>query len=141
MNLSGSKIPYISVNYGCLLERELGTHFSFFICFVTHHILRLKSSLLKKLLCLICRGGFELHRGGKLPEFCGGFQAHLSTYASPKVLEVVNKFSHKISLHEVSRLSTWPSQFYESGANEDNIALYFFAKDNERYAYVYLLIT
>ncbi|XP_041013046.1 uncharacterized protein LOC121256342 isoform X2 [Juglans microcarpa x Juglans regia] len=81
----------------------------------------------------IWQGGFELHRGGKLPEFCGGFQAHLSTYASPKVLEVVNKFSHKISLHEVSRLSTWPSQFYESGANEDNIALYFFAKDNESF--------
>ncbi|KAF5450617.1 hypothetical protein F2P56_030950 [Juglans regia] len=81
----------------------------------------------------IWQGGFELHRGGKLPEFCGGFQAHLSTYASPKVLEVVNKFSPKISLHEVSRLSTWPSQFYESGANEDNIALYFFAKDNESF--------
>ncbi|KAG7980620.1 hypothetical protein I3843_05G191200 [Carya illinoinensis] len=81
----------------------------------------------------IWQGAFELHRGGKLPEFCGGFQAHLSTCASPKVLEVANKFSHKISLHEVSRLSTWPSQFYESGANEDNIALYFFANDNESF--------
>ncbi|KAF5442581.1 hypothetical protein F2P56_035223 [Juglans regia] len=81
----------------------------------------------------IWQGRFELHRGGKLLELCDGVQAHLSTCASPKVLEVVNKFPHKISLHEVPRFSTWPSQFYESGAKEDNIALYFFAKDHGSY--------
>uniref|UniRef100_A0A2N9HYY1 Zinc finger PHD-type domain-containing protein n=1 Tax=Fagus sylvatica TaxID=28930 RepID=A0A2N9HYY1_FAGSY len=81
----------------------------------------------------IWQGGFEVHRGGKLPDLCGGIQAHLSTCASPKVFEVVNKFPHKVSLHEVPRLSTWPSQFYENGAKEDNIALYFFAKDLESY--------
>lgn len=96
--------------------------------------------LLYKLLLFICSGCFELHRGGKLLELCDGVQAHLSTRASPKVVEVVNKFPHKVSLHEVPRTSTWPSQFYESGAKEDNIALYFFAKDHERYAYVIIFI-
>ncbi|XP_059435246.1 uncharacterized protein LOC132168162 isoform X4 [Corylus avellana] len=81
----------------------------------------------------IWQGGFEVHKGGKLPDLCDGIQAHLSTCASPKVLEVVNKFPHKVPLHEVPRLSTWPSQFYESGAKEENIALYFFAKDLESY--------
>ncbi|XP_050253362.1 uncharacterized protein LOC126699527 isoform X3 [Quercus robur] len=81
----------------------------------------------------IWQGGFEVHKGGKLLDLCGGIQAHLSTCASPKVLEVVNKFPHKVPLHEVPRMSTWPSQFIENGAKEDNIALYFFAKDVESY--------
>lgn len=81
---------------------------------------------------LACRGGFEVHRGGNIPDLYGGVQAHLSSYASPKVLEMVNKFPQKIQLHEEPRLSTWPAKFHESGAKEDNIALYFFAKDHER---------
>lgn len=78
------------------------------------------------------RGAFEVHRGGKLPVLCGGLQAHLSTSASPKVVETVNKFPQQIQLSEVPRLSTWPTHFHESGAKEVNIALYFFAKDIER---------
>ncbi|CAI0565914.1 unnamed protein product [Linum tenue] len=81
----------------------------------------------------IWQGTFEVHRGGKITNIHGGIQAHLSTYASPKVLEVVNKFPLNISLDEVSRSSTWPSQFHENGATENNIALYFFAKDLESY--------
>ncbi|XP_017977038.1 PREDICTED: uncharacterized protein LOC18599595 isoform X1 [Theobroma cacao] len=81
----------------------------------------------------IWQGAFEVHKSGKLPDFCGGIQAHLSTLASPKVLEVVNTFPHKVSLNEVPRLSTWPAQFHDSGPKEDNIALYFFAKDPESY--------
>ena len=81
---------------------------------------------------LTCRGSFEVHSGGKLPDLCSGMQAHLSSCASPKVLEVVNKFPLKIHLNEVPRLSTWPMKFHEDGAKEDNIALYFFAKDLER---------
>ncbi|XP_062147410.1 ASI1-immunoprecipitated protein 2 isoform X4 [Alnus glutinosa] len=81
----------------------------------------------------IWHGVFEVNKGGNLPDLCAGIQAHLSTCASPKVLEVVNKFPPKVPLHEVPRLSTWPSQFYGSGAKEDNIALYFFAKDLESY--------
>ncbi|KAB2609673.1 hypothetical protein D8674_041880, partial [Pyrus ussuriensis x Pyrus communis] len=81
----------------------------------------------------IWQGSFEVQRGGNFLDLCGGVQAHLSTCASPKVLEVVNKFPHKIPLNEVPRLSVWPSQFHQSGAKEDNIALYFFAKDLDSY--------
>ncbi|KAK4253459.1 hypothetical protein QN277_010128 [Acacia crassicarpa] len=79
----------------------------------------------------IWKGIFELHRSGKPPDLCPGIQAHLSTCASPKVLEVVNRLPSKISVSEVSRSSTWPSQFNQGGAKENNIALYFFAQDIE----------
>lgn len=81
---------------------------------------------------MACRGGFEVQKSGKRPELHDGIQAHLSTFASPKVPEVVKTFPSKILLNEVPRLSTWPLQFQESGVKEDNIALYFFAKDLER---------
>lgn len=81
---------------------------------------------------IACRGVFEVHRNAKSPDLCTGVQAHLSSCASPKVLEVVTKFLPKVPLNEVSRLSTWPSQFHHGGAREDNIALYFFARDVER---------
>ncbi|XP_059443236.1 uncharacterized protein LOC132175344 isoform X3 [Corylus avellana] len=77
----------------------------------------------------IWQGEFEIQRSVKLPSSCNGVQAHLSTYASPKVLEVVLKLPQKIILQEVPRLSIWPTQFSENHATEDNIALYFFAKD------------
>ncbi|XP_052480048.1 uncharacterized protein LOC105761526 [Gossypium raimondii] len=81
----------------------------------------------------IWQGAFDVNKLGKPPELCGGIQAHISTLASPKVLEVVNSFPHKVSLYEVPRLSTWPAQFHDSSPKEDNIALYFFAKDLESY--------
>ncbi|KAK8542855.1 hypothetical protein V6N13_136593 [Hibiscus sabdariffa] len=81
----------------------------------------------------IWQGAFEVHKSGKLPGFSAEIQAHLSTLASPKVLEVVNSFPHKVSLNEVPRLNTWPTHFHDSGPKEDNIALYFFAKDLESY--------
>ncbi|KAL4319702.1 hypothetical protein GQ457_18G008460 [Hibiscus cannabinus] len=81
----------------------------------------------------IWQGAFEVHESGKSPDFLGGIQAHLSNLASPKVLEVVKTFPHKVHLNEVPRTSTWPSQFEENGPKEDNIALYFFAKDLESY--------
>lgn len=74
-------------------------------------------------------------RSGKPPDVYTGIQAHLSSCASPKVLDVVNRFLPEISLQEVSRLSSWPSQFHQGGAKENNIALYFFAKDIERQEY------
>lgn len=80
----------------------------------------------------MCRGSFEVHSSGRTPNVCDGFQAHLSTCASPRVLEAVNNFPQKVMLNEVPRLSTWPIQFEENGVKEDNIALYFFAKDLER---------
>lgn len=78
-------------------------------------------------------------RGNQQPDFCGGLQAHLSTLASPRVLEMVKKFSNKIFLSEVPRTCTWPTQFY-GGAHDDNIALYFFAEDPERYVVGYLFL-
>ncbi|CAL0314557.1 unnamed protein product [Lupinus luteus] len=81
----------------------------------------------------IWQGVFEVHRNGKPTDSCNGIQAHLSSCASPKVLEVVSKFLPKLPLDEVSRLSTWPSQFHQGGAKEYNIALYFFAEDIESY--------
>ncbi|XP_057977733.1 uncharacterized protein LOC131164501 isoform X2 [Malania oleifera] len=81
----------------------------------------------------IWQGGFEMKTHGKLPGFCDRIQAHLSTCASPKVLEVVEKFPCRVLLEEVSRISTWPIQFSENCATEDNIALYFFAEDFESY--------
>lgn len=52
--------------------------------------------------------------------------------ASPRVAEAVNNFPHKILLNGVSRVSAWPTQFENSGVKEENIAIYFFAKDLER---------
>ncbi|XP_058778432.1 uncharacterized protein LOC131652556 isoform X3 [Vicia villosa] len=96
------------------------------------------SNVLSKMLAFpeyeyIWQGVFEVHRNEKSPELYSGVQAHLSSSASPKVLEALTKFNPEVSLNEVSRLSTWPSQFHHGGAREDNIALYFFARDVESY--------
>lgn len=96
----------------------------FWLSPIIHHV---ETSVL----CL-CRGSFEISRSGQTFELWDGIQAHLSTCASPKVVEAVNKFKNKIALYEVSRASTWPVQFQENGVREDNIALFFFAKDLQR---------
>ncbi|KAK8588877.1 hypothetical protein V6N12_023289 [Hibiscus sabdariffa] len=88
----------------------------------------------------IWHGAFDVNKHGKPPEFCGGIQAHISTLASPKVLEVVNTFPHKVSLTAVPRLSTWPAQFHNCSPKEDNIALFFFAKDLESYEKNYKML-
>ncbi|KAA3457280.1 Zinc finger, PHD-type [Gossypium australe] len=88
----------------------------------------------------IWQGAFQVHKMGKPPDFCGGIQAHLSTLASPKVIEVVNTFPLEVPLNEVPCLSTWPTQFHNSGPKEDNIALYFFAKDLESYEKYYKVL-
>ncbi|MED6183265.1 hypothetical protein PIB30_036345 [Stylosanthes scabra] len=101
--------------------------------FLLHYILFFAMKCSTGSLLFACRGVFEVHRNGKPPNFCAGVQAHLSSRASPKVREEVNKFLPKVTLNEVSRLSTWPSQFHQVGPREDHIALYFFAKDIESY--------
>ncbi|KAL8253305.1 hypothetical protein R6Q59_036998 [Mikania micrantha] len=88
----------------------------------------------------IWQGSFEINRSGKTAEFWDGLQAHLSTCASPKVFEAVNNFPHKIILNGVSRISAWPTQFENSGVKENNIAIYFFAKDHESYEKSYLVL-
>lgn len=82
---------------------------------------------------MLCRGGFEIQRRGTFLSSWNGIQAHLSTCASAKVHEVVHKLPQKILVEQVPRLVIWPSQFLDSHAKEDNIALYFFAKDFERF--------
>ncbi|KAL3837937.1 hypothetical protein ACJIZ3_022528 [Penstemon smallii] len=88
----------------------------------------------------IWQGSFEICQSGKNIDLWDGIQAHLSTCASPKVVESVNKFKSKIVLYEVPRLSTWPVQFQEHGVKEDNIALFFFAKDLESYNKIYKVL-
>ncbi|GAB4826444.1 hypothetical protein Ancab_009433 [Ancistrocladus abbreviatus] len=81
----------------------------------------------------IWQGGFEVDRNRRIPELCNGVQAHLSTFASYKVIEIVVKFPQKVVLRELPRSCVWPRQFQSSGAGEDNIAVYFFARDLESY--------
>ncbi|XP_024011765.1 remodeling and spacing factor 1 isoform X2 [Eutrema salsugineum] len=81
----------------------------------------------------IWQGDLEVRKARNQSAMHSGMQAHLSTLASPKVAEVVNKFPVKFSLNEVPRLSTWPAQFQDIGTKEDHIALFFFAKDVESY--------
>ncbi|WOK92735.1 hypothetical protein Cni_G01426 [Canna indica] len=85
----------------------------------------------------IWQGTFEVLSTAKPPAHFDGFQAHLSTYVSPKALEVAKQFPCKFQLEEVPRLSSWPSQFHDNSPKEDNIALFFFAKDIESYENCY----
>ncbi|KZV41086.1 hypothetical protein F511_14062 [Dorcoceras hygrometricum] len=85
----------------------------------------------------IWQGSFDICGSGKMFVSWDGVQAHLSINTSPKVLDVVKKFKNRIVLYEVPRLSTWPIQFQEHGVVEDNIALFFFAKDVESYTKIY----
>lgn len=77
----------------------------------------------------IWKGAFQLEEGGKLPNYCRGIQAHLSTSASSKVLELVPKFRPELMLKEVPRLDIWPVRFQKNCPTERDIALYFFAED------------
>ncbi|KAJ0970816.1 hypothetical protein J5N97_018775 [Dioscorea zingiberensis] len=81
----------------------------------------------------IWQGDFEVLGTAGLPEPCNGVQAHLSTCASPKVVEIMTKFPAKVKLEEISRVNTWPLQFHRTSPKEDNIALFFFARDIESY--------
>ncbi|CAN7075891.1 unnamed protein product [Brassica oleracea var. botrytis] len=81
----------------------------------------------------IWQGEMEVRKSRNPSAMHCGMQAYLSTLASPKVAEVVNQFPVKVTLNEVPRLSTWPSQFQDIGAKEGHVALFFFAKDIESY--------
>src|SRR5438128_869045 len=83
------------------------------------------------------RGGFELWRTGRSPELCDGFQAHLSCSASPVVLEVAKKFPSKVQLEELPRQNSWPTQFQKNGPTYDNVGLFFFARDSQRFVPCY----
>ncbi|KAH9302678.1 hypothetical protein KI387_014261, partial [Taxus chinensis] len=79
------------------------------------------------------QGGFEVRSKGNPTNHYDVLQAHASTCAASKVLDAAKKFSSSILLEEVPRLSSWPMQFHYSSPNDENVALYFFAKDLESY--------
>ncbi|PKA53124.1 hypothetical protein AXF42_Ash019032 [Apostasia shenzhenica] len=81
----------------------------------------------------IWQGTFNVLQSGSCPELFDGIQAHLSSYASDKVIEVSNKIPSKIVLEEVPHTILWPFQSQGIGPKEGNIALFFFAKDIECY--------
>ncbi|GAB2235298.1 hypothetical protein Droror1_Dr00025719 [Drosera rotundifolia] len=89
----------------------------------------------------IWRGIFKCEKGGKVPTYCDGIQAHLSSCASLKVPEVVLKFPLEIHVSDIPRVDAWPIQLQKNGASDDHIALYFFAEDHYSYhrSYVGLL--
>jgi hypothetical protein len=62
-----------------------------------------------------------------------GIQAHFSTHTSPKVYEAVSKFSDKLKLEEVPWDTAWPVEFQKTEPNEEHVALFFFARDLERF--------
>ncbi|XP_026401607.1 uncharacterized protein LOC113297375 isoform X2 [Papaver somniferum] len=80
----------------------------------------------------IWQGGFEVQKSERVVELFDGIQAHLSMGSSPKVPEVVSKFPYKVLLEEVPRSTAWPAQIQHQ-ATEENIGVYFFAKDIESY--------
>ncbi|XP_011624581.1 uncharacterized protein LOC18437469 isoform X1 [Amborella trichopoda] len=86
----------------------------------------------------IWQGRFEVERGGRFSTSYDGIQAHVSSCASPKVLETVDQLPLRFKLEEVPRMSSWPAQFEEIHPTDDTIALYFFAKDVESYEKHYL---
>lgn len=88
----------------------------------------------------LCRGKFQLHSSDGIASSYDGIQAHLSTFASRKVLEVVDKLPEIIVLEELPRLRTWPSQFIQHAATEENIALYFFATDLDRFVWSFVSV-
>lgn len=86
------------------------------------------------------RGGFEIWKNGIFLKPCDGIQAHLSTLACSKVIDVVTKLPQKILVEEVPRLSIWPTQVPVDYTTEENICLYFFAEGFERFVWVVFYI-
>lgn len=86
------------------------------------------------------QGGFEVRNKANSFNYFDGIQAHASTCAVSKVLDAVKKFPSKLQLEEVPRCSSWPLRFQYSHPSDENIALYFFAKDHESYGKSYRLL-
>lgn len=81
----------------------------------------------------IWKGQFEVLKSGKLLRSCEGIQAHLSSFASRKVLQTASRIPLKIQLEEVAYVNSWPWQYQGRSPKENNIALFFFANDIESY--------
>lgn len=92
----------------------------------------LSGTAVPKLEC-IWQGSFNVIGTGSPPKMFFGIQAHLSNCASHVVFQVATKVPGNIQLEEVSHISSCPWQFLRAGPQEENIALFFFAKDIESY--------
>ncbi|XP_020681859.1 uncharacterized protein LOC110099129 isoform X4 [Dendrobium catenatum] len=89
-------------------------------------------SAVPKLEC-IWQGSFNVIGTGNHSKMFFGIQAHLSTFASPRVYKLATKVPGNVQLEEVSHISSWPLQLLRTGPQDENIALFFFAKDVESY--------
>ncbi|KAK4761626.1 hypothetical protein SAY87_029510 [Trapa incisa] len=86
------------------------------------------------------KGDFEVWKGEGLTDLYLFIQAHKSSHACAKVDAAVKELPNKIVLSEAPCLSTWPTQFKNSQAMEENIAIFFFAENLESHgAYKSLL--
>jgi hypothetical protein len=85
--------------------------------------------------CFVERGAFKVM--GSVSGHCiyDGIQAHPSNTASPKVYEMTKKFTPQLHLEQVQRCNIWPKRFHKDPPTDDNIGLYFFPTDDERYAF------
>ncbi|XP_074270044.1 ASI1-immunoprecipitated protein 2-like isoform X2 [Silene latifolia] len=88
----------------------------------------------------IWKGGFKLEKSARLPNYCSGVQAHVSSCASSKIHEVILKFGPKLEFKEVSRSETWRTYFPRNCPTEEDIALYFFAEDMQSYRRSYKVL-
>ncbi|KAK8916421.1 hypothetical protein KSP39_PZI022703 [Platanthera zijinensis] len=89
----------------------------------------------------IWQGSFNVTGDGSPCKTFFGIQAHLSKCASHRVFQVATKAPANIQLEEVSHISSCPLQLLRAGAQEENIALFFFAKDIESYEISYRKLT
>ncbi|KAJ8455693.1 hypothetical protein OPV22_035042 [Ensete ventricosum] len=80
---------------------------------------------------------FTLEPGTKRPARSPDQSMEVSM-SSANALDLVKKFPCKVQLEEVPCLSAWLFRSHENSPNEDNIALFFFAKDTESYGKCYL---
>ncbi|CAJ1929074.1 unnamed protein product [Sphenostylis stenocarpa] len=78
-------------------------------------------------------GKFQMHNNEGITRTCDGIQAHLSNFASIEVVQMVDRLPEIIILEELPRRRIWPSQFIRSQITEENIALYLFAHDFNRF--------
>jgi len=80
------------------------------------------------------RGEFHIrNRQGIIESTYDRFQAHLSTCPAVEVINIVSSLPKNITLDELPRSSIWPSQFTRAQVTKEDIGLYFFAEDVNRF--------
>lgn len=79
------------------------------------------------------RGEFHIRNGKGISRTYDGFQGHLSTCASRKVINCVFDLPKTIILDEQPISSIWQSQFRGHQVTKEDIDLYYFAKDVNRF--------